>query len=96
MGRPALNLIPGGLSIVPNAPATPTANAARSASRILAAAQQWAAMMIESGQADRLTLDGSELDQAALALLDSVDEYEAHAAGLIPREQQQGPAAGLW
>lgn len=95
-GRPALSLIPGGLSSVPNAPATPTANAARSASRIVAAAQQWAAMMIQSGQANALKLDGTELDQTALALLDSVDEYEAHTAGLIPREQQQGPAAGLW
>lgn len=95
-GRPVLSLIPGGLSIVPNAPAAPTANAARSASRIVAAAQQWAAMMIQSGQANALKLDGTELDQTTLALLDSVDEYEAHAAGMIPREQQQGPAAGLW
>jgi hypothetical protein len=96
MGRPALSLIPGGLSTVPNAPATPTDNAARSALRIVAAAQRWATMMIESGQAEGLTLDGPELDQVALALLDSVDEYEAHSAGLIPREQQRGPATGLW
>lgn len=94
MGRPALSLIPGGLSIVPNAPATPTANATRSASRVVAAAQQWAAMMIETGHADRL--DDTELGQATLALLDSVNEYEGHSAGIFPSEQQQGPAATLW
>lgn len=98
-GRPAFSLIPGGLSLVPNAPATPTANAARSVPRIVAAAQQWAALMIQTGHADRLTLandDLTELDHATLALLDSVDEYESHAAGLIPSEHQQGPAATLW
>lgn len=94
-GRPVLSLIPGGLSIVPNAPASPTQNAARSVPRIVAAAQQWAALMIQSGHADQLGLDGDELDQATLALLDSVDEYEAHSAGIFPGEQQ-GPAATLW
>lgn len=95
-GRPALSLIPGGLSLVPTAPPAPTVNAPRSATRIVAAAQQWAALMIESGRADQLGLDGSELERATLTLLDSVDEYEAHTAGLIPRDQEQGPAATLW
>lgn len=96
MGRPVLSIIPGGLSLVPNAPASPTVNAARSVPRIVAAAQQWAAMMIQSGRADQLDLGGGELEQATLALLDSVDEYEAHTAGIFPSEQQQGPAATLW
>ncbi len=95
-GRPALNLIPGGLPLVPLAPSTPTANAPRSASRIVAAAQQWAAMMIESGRVDQLDPDASELGRATLALLDSVNEYEAHAAGMIPRGHGEGPAATLW
>lgn len=95
-GRPALSLIPGGLSLVPTAPPAPTANAPRSAARIVAAAQQWAALMIESGRADHLGLDASELERATLALLDSVDEYEAHSAGMVPREHEQGPAATLW
>jgi hypothetical protein len=93
-GRPALSLIPGGLSLVPMAPPAPTANAARSAARIVAAAQQWAALMIESGRAEQLA--DSELGGATLALLDSVDEYEAHAAGMVPRDDEQGPAATLW
>ena len=95
-GRPMLSVIPGGLSLVPMAPSAPTANATRSATRIVAAAQQWAAMMIQSGRADRLALDGPELEQVTLALLDSVNEYEAHSAGLIPRDHEQGPAATLW
>lgn len=95
-GRPGLTLIPGGLSQVPLAPAMPTANAARSATRVVAVAQQWAALMIETGQADRLGMNGSELEQMTLALLDSVDEYEAHAAGVVPREHEGGPAATLW
>jgi hypothetical protein len=99
-GRPALSLIPGGLSLVPLASPAPTVDAprspARSAARIVAAAQQWAALMIETGRADRLALDGPELEQVTLALLDSVDEYEAHAAGMTSREHEQGPAATLW
>ena len=96
MGRPALSVIPGGLSIAAAAPPTPTLNAARSVPRIVAAAQQWATLMIASGRADQLDPDGSELEQATLALLDSVDEYEAHQEGLVAREQQRGPVAGLW
>lgn len=91
-----LSVISGGLSLVPMAPPAPTANATRSAARIVAAAQQWAALMIQSGRADRLALDGSELEQVTLALLDSVDEYEVHSAGLISREHGEGPAATLW
>lgn len=94
MGRPVFSVIPGGLSIVPLAPRSPTENAARSATRVVAAAQQWAALMISSGRADRLA--DTELGQATLALLDSVDEYEAHSAGMIVREDEQGPAATLW
>jgi hypothetical protein len=52
--------------------------------------------MIESGRADQLALDGTELEQVTLALLDSVDEYESHVAGMMPGEQQQGPALTLW
>ena len=94
-GRPEFHLLPGGLSLVPNAPATPTQNAARSVPRIVAAAQQWAALMIQSGRAETLDFYGDELTQATLALLDSVDEYEAHSAGIFPGEAQ-GPAATLW
>ncbi|HET9144135.1 hypothetical protein [Actinophytocola sp.] len=60
----------------------------------MAAAQQWAALMIQTGHADQLV--ATELGQATLALLDSVDEYEAHSAGIFPGEHQQGPAATLW
>src|ERR687898_2292341 len=89
---PALSLIPGGLSLVPPASPAPAVNAPRSAARVVAAAQQWAALIVESGRADALVPVDSEINRLTFVLLDAVNEYEAHAAGMIPREHEQGPA----
>ena len=52
--------------------------------------------MIEHGRADLLApLERDELDTATLALLDSVSEYEARAAGVPPRTDED-PTATLW
>lgn len=78
-GRPVLRVINGGLSLNDLPP-----SAARSAFHVVAVAQQWAALMIESGEADRLLASDSELAKLHFRLLDAVSELEGSAAGVQP------------
>jgi hypothetical protein len=76
-GRPVLRLINGGLSIT-DLPK----GSARSAFHVVEVAQQWAALMIESGEAERLLASNSELAKLCFRLLDAVNELEGSAAGV--------------
>lgn len=70
----------------------PVDNAARSAHRVLSSAQDLAALLLRTGGVERLDRTTEE-GRALLALLDAVDEYEGHAAGLPP--DARGPVT-LW
>jgi hypothetical protein len=90
-GRPVLRLLPGGLSEL-----TVGKGAARSAFHVVEVAQEWAALMIESGEAERLLESDSELAKLHFRLLDAVAELDGYAAGVQPppyRDNDEGPAA---
>lgn len=80
--RPALHLVRGGLADGSIPLPSPAVRAARSASRVLSAAQTLAATI--SGIPGLLELlDGATPEgHDLLALLDCVDEYEANAANM--------------
>jgi hypothetical protein len=72
-------VINGGLSLTDLPPGS-----ARSAFHVVEVAQQWAALMVESGEAERLLGERSELAQLCFRLLDAVNELEGSAAGVQP------------
>lgn len=76
MSRPPLRVVPGGLAGLEPAVA-PGDRVSRSAQRVVEAAQHWASSMMSLGMVELLDL-GTEGGRIALALLDSVDEYEHH------------------
>lgn len=84
MSRPDLRVIAGGMVDSPF-PESAQARIERSEQRLVEAARRWASTLLGSRALESLDL-ASDDGRAALALLDSVDEYEHHVS------QQNGPA----
>ncbi len=77
--RPSLRVINGGLSIEDLG-----RGSARSALHVVEVAQAWAALMIESGEAERLLASNSQLAALHFRLLDAVAELDGSIAGVQP------------